>query len=100
MLRDSRGGSGEDRMYRLARLDRREARGQHHVSVDEVEEVFSGRPRYRYVARGQRRGEDVYTAIGRTKSGRNLIVFFVYKPRAREALVISVRAPSRKERNL
>jgi uncharacterized DUF497 family protein len=74
--------------------------GKHHVSIEEVEEVFSGKPHFRYVERGHRRGEDVYAAIGKTESGRNLIVFFVYKPRTKEALVISARTPSRRERNL
>ena len=73
---------------------------KHSVSVDEVEEVLSGRARFRRVERGHRRREDVYAAIGRTRGGRRLIVFFVYKPRTREALVVSAREPSRKERNL
>ena len=72
----------------------------HHVSTEEVEEVFTGTPRFRYVERGHRRGEDVYAAIGKTRPGRSLIVFFVYKPRTREALVVSAREPSRRERNL
>ena len=74
--------------------------GKHHVSIEEVEEVFSNRPRFRYVERGHRRGEDVYAAIGRTRNRRNLIVFFVYKPRRKEALVVSARTPSRRERSL
>jgi hypothetical protein len=73
---------------------------KHQVSTAEVEEVFSGKPRFRYVERGFRRGENVYAAIGKTKAGRRLIVFFVHKPRTREALVISSRGPSRRERNL
>ena len=73
---------------------------KHHVSAAEVEEIFSGKPRFRYVERGFKRGEDVYAAIGKTDAGRRLFVFFVYKPRTREALVISARGPSRRERNL
>lgn len=73
---------------------------KHAVSVDEVEELLSRPARFRRVERGRRRGEDVYAAIGRTRGGRRLIVFFVYKPRAREALVVSAREPSPKERNL
>jgi len=72
---------------------------KHHVSAAEVEEIFSGKPRFRYVERGFKRGEDVYAAIGKTDAGRRLFVF-VYKPRTREALVISARGPSRRERNL
>ena len=70
------------------------------MSVDEVEEVLSGRARFRCVERGHRGGEDVYAAIGRTRGGRRLVVFFAYKPKTREALVVSTREPSRKERNL
>jgi uncharacterized DUF497 family protein len=42
----------------------------------------------------------VHAAIGKTKAGRRLIVFFVHKPRSHEALVISARGPSQSERNL
>jgi len=73
---------------------------KHSVSVDEVEDVLSGQTRFRRVERGHRRGEDVYAAIGRTHAGRHLIVFFVYKPKTREALVVSAREPSGKERRL
>ncbi len=73
---------------------------KHRVSIDEVEEILTGGPRFRYVERGYCRGEDVYAAIGRTRAGRRLIVFFVYKRREAEALIVSARAPSRKERNL
>ncbi len=73
---------------------------KHRVSVDDVEEVLLGSPRCRYVERGHRRGEDVYAATGKTSRGRNLIVFFVYKRATRDALVLSARVPSRRERNL
>lgn len=73
---------------------------KHQVSVDEVEEVFAGKPRFRHVERGHRKGEDVYAAIGKTEAGRSLIVFFVYKPRQHDALVVSARSASRRERNL
>ncbi len=48
---------------------------------------------------GHRRGEDVYAAIGKTNRGRSLIVFFVYKRTTRDALILSARVPSRRERN-
>ena len=63
----------------------------------EVEEVFANRPRFRFVAKGDRSGEDVYSAIGQTNAGRYLIVFFILKPYHR-ALVISARDMDRKER--
>ncbi len=65
----------EDIVEKLAR--------KHSVSIEEVEDVLSGKPRFRFVERGHRRGEDLYAAIGKTPGGRRLIVFFVYKPVAR-----------------
>ena len=73
---------------------------KHRVSVDEVEQVFLNGPRYRYIERGHRRGDDVYAAKGRTDRGRNLIVFFVHKRLTRDALILSARSPSRRERNV
>jgi hypothetical protein len=58
---------------------------KHRVAVDEVEQVLVNRPRWRYVERGHRRGEDVYAAIGRTDGDRRLVVFFVYKRSTRDA---------------
>ena len=63
---------------------------KHRVRTEEVEEVLAGRPHVRRVARGDIAGEDVYSAMGQTGGGRNLIVFFVLKTGVR-ALVISAR---------
>lgn len=63
---------------------------KHGVTIDEVEELFFNRPRYRFVEAGRRRGEDVYSALGRTNSGRYLVVFFVHKMDNR-ALILSAR---------
>ena len=63
---------------------------KHHLTQDEVEEVFFNRPRYRFVESGNRPGEDVYAATGQTDAGRYLIVFFIAKP-ANIALIISAR---------
>ena len=71
---------------------------KHHAHVEEVEEVLAGQPALRRVARGDVAGEDVYSAMGQTRSGRNLIVFFVLKTGAR-ALVISARDMRPKERS-
>ena len=46
---------------------------KHHVTQDEVEEVFFNRPQYRFVESGYRPGEDVYSASGQTDAGRYLI---------------------------
>lgn len=70
---------------------------KHQVDPEEVEEVFNSRPRFRRIARGNVAGEDLYSAMGQTNEGRYLITFFVYK-RSREALVISSRDMSAKER--
>ena len=70
---------------------------KHHVATMEVEVVFANRPRFRFVAKGDRSGEDVYSAMGQTNAGRYLIVFFILKPYHR-ALVISARDMDRKER--
>ena len=38
---------------------------KHHITQDEVEEVFFGRPQFRFVEAGLRRHEDVYAALVR-----------------------------------
>lgn len=70
---------------------------KHNVTTMEVEEVFVNRPRFRLVAKGNRSGEDVYSAMGQTDAGRYLIVFFILKSYHR-ALVVSARDMDRKER--
>lgn len=70
---------------------------KHNVTQDEVEEVCLARPLVRFVERGHRKGEDIYTAQGRTASGRYLIVFFVRKTDGR-ALIVSARDMARVER--
>ena len=55
------------------------------------------RPRIRRIALGDIAGEDLYSALGRTDDGRYLIVFFIRKP-SDEALIISARDMSHKER--
>jgi uncharacterized DUF497 family protein len=72
---------------------------KHNVTTDEVEEVFNRSPRYRYIERGDVEGEDLYAAMGQTESGRYLIIYFVHKMTG-EALVISARDMTKKERKL
>jgi uncharacterized DUF497 family protein len=72
---------------------------KHHVTTDEVEEVFSRSPRYRFVEEGDVEGEDLYSALGRTEAGRYLTVYFLHKVTG-EALVISARDMTKKERRL
>lgn len=52
---------------------------KHSVAIDEAEEVFFNRPKYRFIEKGYRSGEDVYCAMGQTDAGRYLIAFFIYK---------------------
>ena len=70
---------------------------KHHVAKQEVKEVLARKPRFWFVERGDRKGEDVYSATGQTEAGRYLIVFFVWK-RDRRALVFSARDMSNWER--
>jgi len=56
-------------------------------------------PRFRFVEKGHRRGEDVYAALGRTEAGRYLMVFFVYREDQR-IIVLSARDMTVGERRL
>ncbi|MCP4167522.1 MAG: BrnT family toxin [Chloroflexi bacterium] len=70
---------------------------KHDILPEEVDEIFFGDPKYRRVQKGHIPGEHVYSVAGQTVPGRYLIVFFIYKP-TQEALIISARDMTRKER--
>lgn len=70
---------------------------KHNVIQSEVEDVLSNKPYFSFVTKGNREGEDVYSAMGQTNGGRYLIVFFILKYN-RRALVISARDMDKKER--
>lgn len=70
---------------------------KHGVMPDEAEEVFFIRPRFRFVERGIRTDEDVYSVSGPTNGDRYLIVFFILKEN-NSALIISARDMDREER--
>ena len=72
---------------------------KHSVSPEEVEEVLFSKPVFRKVQKGHIPGENLYTSLGRTRAGRYLAVFFIYKP-SHEALIISARDMDEKERKL
>ena len=72
---------------------------KHHVTTDEVEEVFSRSARYRFLEKGNVKGEDLYSALGRTEAGRYVTVYFLHKVTG-EALVISARDMTETERRL
>jgi len=70
---------------------------RHHINPEEVEEVLSNTPQYRFIEDGKIENEDVYAAYGRTDAGRYVTVIFIQKP-GRHALVISARDMDKKER--
>ena len=70
---------------------------KHHVESDEVEEVLCNKPKFRFVEKGNRKGENVYLALGQTIAGRYLSVLFIYKL-TKEALILSARSMAKKER--
>jgi len=70
---------------------------KHRVKREEVHEVLENRPKIMFVEKGDREGEDVYLALGRTEPGRYLSVFFVLK-KDRQALVLSARDMTPAER--
>ena len=70
---------------------------KHRVETHEVEETLGSKPKFRFVEKGERRGEDVYLALGQTDAGRYLSVLFVYK-KTKEALILSARDMARKEK--
>ncbi len=72
---------------------------KHHVETDEVEEVFGGKPKFRFVEKGERADENVYLALGQTDAGRYLTVLFIYK-KTKEALILSARDMANKERKM
>jgi uncharacterized DUF497 family protein len=70
---------------------------KHRVEPHKVEEALSGRAKFRFVEKGERSGEDVYMALGRTAAGRYLAVLFIHK-KSNEALVVSARDMADRER--
>lgn len=70
---------------------------KHRVAPYEVETVLLSRPKIRFAKKGDRKGEDLYLALGRTNTGRYLTVVFIYKLSA-QALVLSARDMDKKER--
>lgn len=70
---------------------------KHHTQPEEVEEVFHSNARFFFIEEGKFQGEDLYAALGKTEAGRHLVVFFIYKGN-RDALVLSARSMTKKER--
>jgi len=72
---------------------------KHSVETFEVEELFAGKPKFRFVKKGEREGENVYMALGQTDAGRYLTVLFIHK-QTRDALILSARDMAEKERKI
>ncbi len=70
---------------------------KHGVSQEEVREVLRNSSHFRFVEKGHRSGENVYSALAQTDAGRYLIVFFVRK-RTGQALIVSARDMTASER--
>ena len=72
---------------------------KHHLEPYEVEEALNNKPKIRFVEKGQRKGEEVYLALGQSDAGRYLAVLFIHK-KTKEALILSARDMADKERKL
>lgn len=70
---------------------------KHRVSIDEAEEVLSGSPIIRKVAKGNINKENVYAAYSQISNGRYLVIFFINK-KGNRILPISARDMDIKER--
>lgn len=70
---------------------------KHHVTREEVQQVFESQARFRQAEKGHVHGENLYRAVGQTLEGRYLVVFFIHKS-DQSALVISARDLTAKER--
>jgi uncharacterized protein len=70
---------------------------KHHVTQDEVREILNTSSHFRFVEKGYRMGENVYSSMGQTDSGRYLVVSFVHKKDDR-ALILSARNMTSAER--
>ncbi len=71
---------------------------KHRTSAREARQVLLSSPRIRFAEKGYTEGDDVYVAFGQTAGGRYLAVYFVYKPDAATAVIISARDMTAKER--
>jgi uncharacterized protein len=70
---------------------------KHNILPVEVEEVLSGQCRIFKKESGKVEGEHLYNALGQTKAGRYLSVFFIKKLN-NKALVVTARDMDKTER--
>ncbi|MEA2061328.1 MAG: BrnT family toxin [Thermodesulfobacteriota bacterium] len=55
------------------------------------------KPQFRFVEKGNKKNENVYSALGQTDSGRYVVVIFIHKHK-NFALILSARDMDKKER--
>ena len=67
--------------------------------LTEVEEVLDGKPKFRFVEKGDRKDEDVYMALGQTEAGRYLTVLFIHK-QTKEALFEREKNGEQRKKNV
>jgi len=70
---------------------------KHRVLTNEIEEVLTGQCKILKKETGKVEGEHLYNALGRTKNGRYLSVFFI-KKLSNKALIITARDMNFRER--
>ena len=70
---------------------------KHNLTTEEVEEALRSVRRFLFIETGDVEGEDLYAAMGRTEAGRYIIIYFVHK-RTAEALIVSARNMTRREK--
>ena len=70
---------------------------KHGISCEELHQALQSRAMFRFIEKGHRHGENVYAALGRTKAGRYLIVFFIQKSDNR-VLILTARNMTVSER--
>ncbi|MGH9800749.1 MAG: BrnT family toxin [Blastocatellia bacterium] len=86
-----------DRIVCPARIEEKLA-SKHRVSVEEACQILENHHRLRFAEKGDVPGDDVYAAFGQTLGGRYLVVFFIYKPTNKTAIIISARDMNERER--
>lgn len=69
---------------------------KHKVLPSEVEEVLTGKCKIFKKEKGKIEGENLYNALGMTKTGRYLSVFFIKKLN-NKALIITAREMNKRE---
>jgi len=70
---------------------------KHNILTSEVEEVLSGKCRLFKKEKGKVEGENLYNALGHTKHGRYLSIFFI-KKLGNKALIVTARNMNKSER--